>query len=68
MSHQRRILVRLLTPGQVIESARSTSGRAVVRGITEPVPGVRRLLLHDAETGDRLGSLAFPVTSTVIAG
>ncbi|KRA38391.1 MULTISPECIES: hypothetical protein [unclassified Nocardioides] len=68
MPHQHRIVVRLLTPGQVIKSARSASGRAVVRGITEPVPGVRRLLLHDPETGDRLGSLAYPVTGTVIAG
>lgn len=68
MPHRPRILVRLLTPGQVIESGRSASGRAVVRGITEPVPGVRRLFLHDPETGDRLGSLSYPVTGTVIAG
>lgn len=66
MPHLPRMSVRLLTPGQLVKSARSSSGWALVRSITEPVPGVRRLLLHDSATGERLGSLTFPVTGSVI--
>lgn len=68
MPKRRRTPVRLLTPGQVIESSLSTGGRAVIRSIIDPVPGVRRLLLDDEETGERLGSMTFTVTGTVVVG
>lgn len=58
--------VSKLAPGDLIATDTAARDWAIVRSIHQPVPGVRRLELEHATTGERLAARTLPLATWIV--